>query len=312
MSIESFAPIPLDTFGGWITLLDPSDVPPGMSPNLADVEFFPGGVRTRPGLVSQFAALGGSVKIGGLKTYVTANLVNRLLVFDSLGNLYKETSPGTLGLAASGGTPNLFLASTTLFGREYMAFGDSLLGQDLPRQFDDTYFDRVSQIGPGEGPAAADATTAGNISAGVHQVSVVFVTRQGFWTAPSPPVSWTAAGGKQVTLTNIPTGPANIVQRLLCFTGAGGASFFQVPSTMIINDNTTTTLTLDFDDTILLSGVSMDYLFAQIELPNQLGVVDYSERLFWWGERAKMDNWTNITFDGGWDASGSGRPLGWT
>jgi hypothetical protein len=41
-------------------------------------------------------------------------------------------------------------------------------------------------------------------------------------------------------------------------------------------------------------------------------VIGYSERLFWWGERAKMDNWTNITFDGGWDASGDGRPLGWT
>jgi hypothetical protein len=47
-------------------------------------------------------------------------------------------------------------------------------------------------------------------------------------------------------------------------------------------------------------------------VPNQLGVIDYFERLFWWGERAKMDNWTNITFDGGWDASGDGRPLGWT
>ncbi len=67
-----------------------------MSPNLADVEFFPGGVRTRPGLVSQFAALSGAVKINGLKTYVTANLLNRLLVFDSLGNLYTETTPGTL------------------------------------------------------------------------------------------------------------------------------------------------------------------------------------------------------------------------
>jgi hypothetical protein len=311
MSIESFSPIPLDTFGGWITLLDPSDVPPGMSPNLADVEFFPGGVRTRAGLVSQFAALGGSVNVNGLKTYVTANLLNRLLVFDSLGNLYKETTPGIVALVASGGTPNLYLASTTLFGREYMAFGDSLLGQDLPRQFDDTFFDRVSQVGPGEGPSATDASAAGNISSGVHQISVVFVTRQGFWTAPSPPVSWTAAGGKQVTLNNIPTGPENIVQRLLCFTGAGGADFFQVPVTMTINDNTTTSLTLDFDDTILLSGVSMDYLFAQVELPDQLGVINYSERLFWWGERAKMDNWTNISFDGGWDLSGSGRPLGW-
>ena len=172
--------------------------------------------------------------------------------------------------------------------------------------------DRVSQVGPGEGPALADATTAGNISPGVHQCSVVFVTRQGYWTAPSPPSTWTAAGGKMVSVTNIPTGPSNVVQRLLAFTASGGATFYQVPATMTINDNTTTSLTVDFTDTILLSGVSMDYLFSQIELPNQLGVVPYAERLFWWGERAKMDNWRNLSFDGGWDASGNGRPLGWT
>ena len=57
MSIESFSPLPLNVFGSWVTLLDPSDVPPGMSPNLADVEFFPGGVRTRAGLASQFSPL---------------------------------------------------------------------------------------------------------------------------------------------------------------------------------------------------------------------------------------------------------------
>ena len=55
----------------------------------------------------------------------------------------------------------------------------------------------------------------------------------------------------------------------------------------------------------------MDYLFSQIELPEQLGVAAYAERLFWWGERSNMDNWRNLTFDGGWDASGDGRPLGW-
>ncbi|MGH9725968.1 MAG: hypothetical protein ACRD41_12960, partial [Candidatus Acidiferrales bacterium] len=59
MSIETFSPLPLTTFGTWITLLDPSDVPPGMSPNCADVAFFPGGVRTRPGLASQFSPLAG-------------------------------------------------------------------------------------------------------------------------------------------------------------------------------------------------------------------------------------------------------------
>ena len=63
---------------------------------MRDVEFFPGGVRTRPGLVSQFPPLAGAPKINALKTYITTNLVQRLLVLDSLGNLYKETSPGVL------------------------------------------------------------------------------------------------------------------------------------------------------------------------------------------------------------------------
>ena len=312
MSIETFSPLPLNTFGTWVTLLDPSDVPPGMSPSLADVQFFPGGVRTRPGLASQFAVLGGAPQINGLKTYITPNLVQRLLVLDSFSNFYKESSPGVLSLVSAGGTPNLYLASTTHFGREYMAFADGLMGRDIPRQYDDVHFDRVSQIGPAEGPAAADAADAGSISPGVHQVSVIFVTRQGYWTVPSPPVSWTAAGGKKVNVTNIPTGPSNIVQRLLAFTAEGGASFYQVPATMTINDNTTTSLEVDFSDTILLSGLSMDYLFAQIELPNQLGVTAYAERLFWWGERAKMFNLRNLTFDGGWDAVVTGRPLGWT
>ena len=311
MSIETFTPLPLNIFSTWITLLDPSDVPPGMSPSLGDVEFFPGGVRTRPGLVSQFPVVAGAPQINGLKTYATTNLVQRMIALDSIGNLYKETSPGVLSVVASGGKPGLYLASDTHFGREYMAFGDGLIGQDIPRQYDDTNFDRVSQIGPAEGPAVADAADPGNISPGVHQCSVIFVTRQGYMTAPSPPTTWTAAGSKKVNVTNIPTGPSNVVQRLLAFTASGGATFYQVPATMTINDNVSTSLEVDFTDTILLSGLSVENLFGQIELPCQLGVVDYAERLFWWGERAKMDNWRNLSFDGGWDISGDGRPLGW-
>jgi len=116
MSIETFSPLPLTTFGTWLTLLDPSDVPPGMSPDCADVEFFPGGVRTRPGLVSQFAPLAGTPNVNALKTYITTNLVQRLLVLDSSGTIYKETSPGTLGVLIAGLQPNLLFASTTHFG----------------------------------------------------------------------------------------------------------------------------------------------------------------------------------------------------
>ena len=152
MSIETFSPLPLTTFGTWLTLLDPSDVPPGMSPDCADMEFFPGGVRTRPGLVSQFAPLAGTPNVNALKTYITTNLVQRLLVLDSSGTIYKETSPGTLGVLIAGLQPNLHFASTTHFGREYMAFSDGLVGADLPRQFDDTFFDRVSQRDPAKAP----------------------------------------------------------------------------------------------------------------------------------------------------------------
>ena len=312
MSIESFSPLPLNIFGSWITLLDPSDVPPGMSPSLSNIDFFPGGICTRPGLVSIFSGVTGLPQINGLKTYITPSLVKRCLVYDSTGNLYKELSPGILaGIGGGAANNNLYLASTTLFGREYMAFGDGISGQDIPMQYDDTFLDRVSQIGPAEGPSVADSASAGNISPGAHQCAVVFVTRQGYWTMPSPPVTWTAAGGQMVGVTNIPTGPANVVRRLLIFTAAGGADFYHVPATMVINDNSTTSVTVDFTDTILLSGISMDYLFSQIELPEQIGIVDYAERLFWWGERARMDNWRNLSFDGGWDPSGSGRPLGW-
>src|SRR5579863_3683380 len=103
MSIETFSPLPLNIFSTWVTLLDPSDVPIGMSPNLADVDFFPGGVRTRPGLVSQFSVLAGAPQVNGLKTYITTNLVQHLLVLDSQGNLYLEVSPGVLSVLIPGG-----------------------------------------------------------------------------------------------------------------------------------------------------------------------------------------------------------------
>ena len=83
-----------------------------------------------------------------------------------------------------------------------------------------------------------------------------------------------------MNVTNIPIGPANVVQRLLAFTAAGGANFYHVPATMVINDNTTTSLEVDFSETILLSGASMDYLFDLIELPEQLGVMDYARAAF--------------------------------
>ena len=166
-------------------------------------------------------------------------------------------------------------------------------------------------------------STGGNVtlqpqcSPGVHQLAIIFETRQGYLTAPSAPVNWTTAGGRRASVTNIPTGPANVTARILAFTGANGASFFYVASNvpqstaMRIADNTTTSLVVDFSDAALLAATNVDELFAQVALGECAGVIDYSSRLFWWGERSRVDNFVNLTFDGAFDPTGV-TPLGWT
>src|SRR6202042_2998865 len=39
----------------------------------------------------------------------------------------------------------------------YLAISDGKFGNDMPRQYDATHFDRVSQCGPGAGPSIVDA-----------------------------------------------------------------------------------------------------------------------------------------------------------
>ncbi len=467
---------PIEIFGGLVTDMSPADLPHGVSPDCQDVVFGNGGVLTRPGLQALFGPLAGNPTINYIKTYETLNATLRTMVLDSNGVLYKETTPGTLTSIATGLAASSFGNSTTIFGREYLAISDGKTGNDLPRQYDDTNFDRVSQSGPGAGPSVIDenvqltisasptgatqpsavtivasptgaaengflvtitttsphglsagqsatisgvavagyngtfpvvsvpsttqftyiagasglaasgggtsasatatiqttsahglvvgqlvttsgigvagyngtfpitavpdtthfsftaptgglsasgggtAAAAGSVDAGAHQVCVIFKTRQGYLTKPGPATTWTASGGKRAVVANIPTGPSNVVGRILCFTGAGGASFFYTGNgttlfsgNMVIADNTTTSLAVDFSDAILLAGTNVDDLFRLVELGDCAGVTEYSERLFWWGERNKMNNWVNLGFDGGFTGPSLPHyPLGWT
>jgi hypothetical protein len=397
MSIAGTIDAPLDLFGGLITDMAAADLPQGVSPDCQDVAFLQGAVKTRPGLLSVFAPIissgGGNPTVNYLKTYTQPNLAKTLLAVDSAGTLWGENTPGVLTQIAAGLAPNAWASSASLFGREYIAQHDGNFGIDIPRQYDGTNLDRVSQIGPGAGPAAVadvvanitaisrsanvvtvttdaplgllstdqitiagvtdpsyDGTFAvasiidslhftyaqtgvnssssggmaapvGSISAGVHQCAVIFVTRQGYLTRPSPPVSWTAAGGRRANVTGIPsilTLP-NVVARILAFTGAGGDSFFYTTGLdgapqMQVFDGGVSAFVVDFSDTALLAGISADYLFNLVELGECSGVIGYSERLFWWGERNKQNNWTNLTFDGSFGTVGgfSNVPLGWT
>ncbi len=167
----------------------------------------------------------------------------------------------------------------------------------------------------------------GSISAGKHQISVIFVTRSSAYFVCRVPNSWQAGGSKRAIVSNIPIGPPNVIARVLCFTAAGGSSFYHLgptgltiySSNMYIADNTTTQLTVDFSDAVLLLGTLDDPLFNQIELPPVAGTIDYSDRLFAWGEQANLQAFLNLTFDGGFSnltsyntGVGANLPLGWT
>jgi hypothetical protein len=194
---------------------------------------------------------------------------------------------------------------------------DSTLNGTFPvATLPDSLHFTCAQAGSDTTSSGGTAAPVGAIAAGVHQCSVIFVTRQGYLTRPSPPVSWSSGGGCRANVTGIPlpSGMPNIVGRILAFTGAGGGNFYYTTGfdgapQMRISDNSASSFVVDFSDTALLAGLSADSLFQQVELGECAGVLGYAERLFWWGERNKQNNWDNLTFDGGFNGN---WPLGWT
>lgn len=182
------------------------------------------------------------------------------------------------------------------------------------------------------GPDATDSsgsgtcTPTGQISPGVHQVQVAFLTRQDYITRPSPPLSFIANGGQYLTVSNIPIGPSNVVARILMFTGADGQQFFYIPvpgqvngqqvsTATQINDNTTTSIVIDFGDVTLFSSIGINTpgnnLPAQIILDSALDFAFYNSRLVALGMRNTVQNFLNLGFDGGWLSGTPTVPLGW-
>ena len=187
MSIIGTIDAPLELFGGLVTDMPAADLPQGVSPDCQDVAFLQGAVKTRPGLVSQFSPivspLGGNPTVNYLKTYTQPNLTRTLLALDANGTLWGENSPGVLSQIATGMAPNSAANSTSLFGREYLTLHDGQFGIDVPRQYDGTNFDRVSQVGPGAGVAAVVDIVA-NISSIARASNTVTVATS---TPESPP-----------------------------------------------------------------------------------------------------------------------------
>jgi hypothetical protein len=186
-------------------------------------------------------------------------------------------------------------------------------------------------------------TTAGLIGAGQRVGVVSFLTRNGYLTKPSPKTTFQVPVGASAITVSIPTGPANVVARVVSFTGANGGQFFYIPNPVtvinngvttvetatVVNDNVSTSATFNFSDATLLSATAIDItgnnLFALQELGSAAYVMNFAERLLWFKVQNKINpNLLNYSFDGGrgvitsaqFTGGGVGTnityPLGWT
>lgn len=185
--------VDLDLFGGLVLDMAPSDNPFGCSPDCSDCEFPSGSVRTRDGLLSKFTAIAGNPTVNYMNTFTSELKQKILLALDSSGTLWGELSEGVLTQIVAGLAGGKIGKSETLFGSEWIAFGDGLVGNDLPWRYDGTNFDRVSQSGPGGWGLGAAATDDYIVISTIKRVS-------GVTTVTTALGAQTLAVGAQVTV----------------------------------------------------------------------------------------------------------------
>lgn len=170
------------------------------------------------------------------------------------------------------------------------------------------------------------------LGAGVRQAVTIFETRNGYLTAPSPPVTFgTTTADSSIRVTNICVGPPNVVARIIAFTPANGGNFFYLPEDVTIPNagqpltykatripnNTNQDWAFTFTDAVLMAATAIDIpgnnLFNQLEVGACRSIVSYADRNFYVHQNNRVQNFINTTFDGGYVTHGEfNYPAGWT
>ena len=253
------------------------------------------------------------------------NLVNATIASSSGGDSGTFTVNVSLPNFASTSEEGQATTAGTVFDFDP---GAALVGSDTNPIYGDATGGTLTFAGSGQ-----------YVSPGTRKGTLFFITRNGYWTAPAPPVTFDASGDTitGIQATGILIGPPNVIARAIVFTEAGangvpGADFFTIPApvtyvvdnvtyvsdSLFINDNTTTTATFFFTDAVLLDAEAVDIngndLFALAELPDAAWCVNYAGRAVFGRVRNKVQNFQNLSFDGGYLANPGGNltPSFWT
>jgi len=301
-------PLLIDNFNGLWKRGGQESVPLDHFSDCSDLVFNEGEFLSRPGEDLFLIGIPPSNPYGSVARiyhYVFNNQVSGLLVLDTLGNIFHTTSPTPSSpiLSIIGMTD---FAYASINGRAYITPNDSING--LQNEFVYVYEGDGSlarkaggkwPIGP-NGFAAALSATAGNVAVGVHVFAVTYITNTGFETSPGPSAdsidpnktyyfaSATADGSHAIDLTNVPVSPDAFVttRRIYAsqaidptlFTGdVTQYELFLIPGADL-NDNTTTSTTVNFYDAELLqSSDDLFDLFANI--PAGVNITLFNNRM---------------------------------
>ena len=138
------------------------------------------------------------------------------LALDTAGTLWQEnvdSTPGVMNSIYVNLAPLGKVLAATTAARCYMTFSDLINALDMPRQYDGTYLDRISQVGPGVGPTITTVNTSYAINpspTGLYQPYAAVTAHAYYWG--NAPTDYTNIAGTTLTLegsanqTNFNTG----------------------------------------------------------------------------------------------------------
>lgn len=288
-------PILIEVFNGLWKRGDADSTPPDHFTDCNNIAYIESGFRTRDGIEPFYNPRADGVrKIVRMYTFNTST-DDGLITLDDAGNFY-HVIPGAPSATFILNVPNADdftmisandrayinpIAQTGLNDFLYVYNGNGLparkAGGNPPVDADGAL-------------AAANSATAGNVEAGIHIFGVVYETDSGFDTQIGPDTLATvnAPGTLKVDLSAIPISPsAAVVSRRIVaskainpalYTGdTRGYELFFVPGGDI-NDNTSTTLTVNFFDIELLESAS-DLLDIMSSIVSGSGLCFYHNRL---------------------------------
>jgi hypothetical protein len=295
-------PVLIEEFNGLWKRGDDESTPIDHFSDCNNIKFIQSGFQTRDGL--DFYPKIFISNVARLYTF-THELLESLVVLDTAGNFYDTSSPTPYVpiLTVPGATDFAFQAFN---GRGYISPSNGKTG--LQNEFVYVYDGKgnPARKAGGKGPipitggmTATISAASGNIEPGVHIFGVIYETDTGFQTKIGGKVMLNVTtDNKKVTLSNIPISPdAFVKQRHIVATRAidpalytgdlDGYQFFFVPGGEI-NDNTTTTLDVNFYDADLLADAWF-LLDIMESIPASVGLGTYHERLLAWTQFGQPD-----------------------